>query len=177
MNSLLLTILAMIGYLLAYRFYGRFLGRRLFRLQAGYLMPSHEFNDGVDYVPTKKHIIFGHHFTTIAGLGPIVGPAIGVIWGWLPAFIWVFLGSIFMGAVHDFGAMVVSLRNQGRSIEKGPSGTPPQHPVLLSVQALYQRLSGDLCHGHLPGQGHPASEPRADGQGFEEQHHLGLIFM
>ncbi|GAG49683.1 unnamed protein product, partial [marine sediment metagenome] len=71
MNSLLLTVLAMAGYVLAYRFYGRFLGRKLFRLQADFLMPSHEFKDGVDYVPTKRHIIFGHHFTTIAGLGPI----------------------------------------------------------------------------------------------------------
>jgi carbon starvation protein len=79
-------------------------------------MPSHEFNDGVDYVPTKPNIIFGHHFTTIAGLGPIVGPAIGVIWGWLPAFIWVFLGSIFMGAVHDFSTMVISARNKGKTI-------------------------------------------------------------
>jgi len=79
-------------------------------------MPSHEFRDGVDYVPTKKHIIFGHHFTTIAGLGPIVGPAIGIIWGWIPAFIWVFLGSIFMGAVHDFSTLVVSARNKGKTI-------------------------------------------------------------
>ena len=116
MNSLILTILAMAGYLLAYRLYGRFLGRKLFRLQADYLMPSHEFNDGVDYVPTKRHIIFGHHFTTIAGLGPIVGPAIGVIWGWVPAFLWVFFGAIFMGAVHDFSTMVVSARNKGKTI-------------------------------------------------------------
>jgi carbon starvation protein len=79
-------------------------------------MPAHEFKDGVDYVPAKANIIFGHHFTTIAGLGPIVGPAIGIIWGWLPAFLWVFLGSIFMGAVHDFSTLVVSARNKGRSI-------------------------------------------------------------
>ena len=116
MNSLILTILAIAGYLLAYRFYGRFLGRKLFRLEADSLMPSHEFKDGVDYVPTKRHIIFGHHFTTIAGLGPIVGPAIGIIWGWLPAFIWVIVGSVFMGAVHDFSTMVVSARNKGKSI-------------------------------------------------------------
>ncbi len=116
MNSLVLVLIAMIGYILAYRFYGRFLGRKLFLLQADSLMPSHEFNDGVDYVPTKRHIIFGHHFTTIAGLGPIVGPAIGVIWGWLPAFIWVFLGSIFMGAVHDFSTLVVSARSKGKTI-------------------------------------------------------------
>jgi len=85
MNSLILIILAMIGYLLAYRLYGRFLGRKVFRLSATRLMPAHEFKDGVDFVPTRPNIIFGHHFTTIAGLGPIVGPAIGIIWGWLPA--------------------------------------------------------------------------------------------
>ena len=116
MNSLILVLLALIGYLLAYRFYGRYLGRRVLELSTGRKMPSHEFRDGVDYVPTKPHIIFGHHFTTIAGLGPIVGPAIGIIWGWLPAFLWVFLGSIFMGAVHDFTTMVVSARNGGKSM-------------------------------------------------------------
>jgi carbon starvation protein len=116
MNSLLLALLAFAGYILAYRTYGRFLGRRLFKLDDQATMPSHKFYDGVDYVPAKKHIIFGHHFTTIAGIGPIVGPAIGIIWGWLPAFIWVFLGSIFMGAVHDFSTLVVSARNQGKSI-------------------------------------------------------------
>ena len=116
MNTLVLTLLAIGGYLLAYRFYGRFLARKIFILSSTGTMPSHEFRDGVDYVPTKKHIIFGHHFTTIAGLGPIVGPAIGIIWGWIPAFIWVFLGSIFMGAVHDFSTLVVSARNHGKTI-------------------------------------------------------------
>lgn len=116
MNSLILVSIAFVGYLLAYRFYGRFLGKKILRLSGKQLMPSHELEDGVDYVPTKRHIIFGHHFTTIAGLGPIVGPAIGIIWGWLPAFLWVFIGSIFMGAVHDFTTLVVSARNRGQSI-------------------------------------------------------------
>ena len=79
-------------------------------------MPSHALNDGVDYVPSQKGMVFGHHFTSIAGTGPIVGPAIGVIWGWLPALIWVVFGSILMGAVHDFGVLVISLRHKGRSI-------------------------------------------------------------
>mgnify|MGYP006282653823 FL=1 len=116
MNSLLLIIFAIAGYLIAYRVYGRFIGRKVLRVTGLQKMPAHEFRDGVDYVPTKTHIIFGHHFTTIAGLGPIVGPAIGIIWGWLPAFLWVFLGSIFMGAVHDFSTLVVSSRNRGKSI-------------------------------------------------------------
>ena len=116
MNSLILVLLAIAGYLLAYRLYGRYLGRKILKLSASRVMPAHELKDGIDFVPTKSHIIFGHHFTTIAGLGPIVGPAIGIIWGWLPAFLWVFLGSIFMGAVHDFTTLVVSARNQGKSI-------------------------------------------------------------
>lgn len=81
-------------------------------------MPSEALRDGKDYVPTKKGILFGHHYTSIAGTGPIVGPAIGVIWGWVPALLWIFFGSIFMGAVHDFGALVVSLHNQGKSISE-----------------------------------------------------------
>ena len=116
MNSLILALLAFAGYLVAYRTYGRFLGRKLFNLSDKREMPSTEFNDGVDYVPSKKNIIFGHHFTTIAGLGPIVGPAIGVIWGWLPAFLWVFFGAIFMGGIHDFSTMVISGRNKGKTI-------------------------------------------------------------
>ncbi len=116
MNSLILVILSLVGYLLAYRYYGRFIGRKILRITGLQKMPAHELEDGVDYVPTRAHIVFGHHFTTIAGLGPIVGPAIGIIWGWLPAFLWVFLGSIFMGAVHDLSTLVVSARNRGKSI-------------------------------------------------------------
>ena len=116
MNSLLIIILSFTGYLIAYHSYGKFIGRRLFGKGTGLKMPSHEFNDGVDFVPTKKSIVFGHHFTTIAGLGPIVGPAIGIIWGWLPALLWIFLGSIFMGAVHDFSSFMISARNKGKTI-------------------------------------------------------------
>jgi carbon starvation protein len=106
------------GYLVAYHTYGRFLAKKIFRLNKNALVPSVELQDGVDYVPTRKGIIFGHHYTSIAGTGPIVGPAIGIIWGWLPAILWVFLGSIFMGAVHDFGTLVISMRNQGKSISE-----------------------------------------------------------
>ncbi|GAB6188971.1 carbon starvation protein A [Marinitoga arctica] len=116
MNSLLLAVLAFIGYWLAYNTYGKWIAKKIFGLNDKNQVPSKEFEDGVDYVPTKKHILLGHHFTTIAGTGPIVGPAIGVIWGWVPAFIWVFFGSIFMGAVHDFTSLIVSARNQGKTI-------------------------------------------------------------
>ncbi|MCP4682617.1 MAG: carbon starvation protein A, partial [Desulfobacterales bacterium] len=116
MNSLVLALGAAILYLIAYHTYGKYLGRKIFKLNPDAVCPSEELQDDKDFVPTKKPILFGHHFTSIAGTGPIVGPAIAIIWGWVPALIWILIGSIFMGAVHDFGAMVVSLRNQGRSI-------------------------------------------------------------
>jgi carbon starvation protein len=118
MKALFLLIITGLGYLLAYHTYGRFIAKKVFKINPQNLPPAKEFNDGLDFVPTKKSVIFGHHFTSIAGTGPIVGPAIGVIWGWLPALIWVFLGSIFMGAVHDFSALIISMRNQGQSISQ-----------------------------------------------------------
>jgi carbon starvation protein len=118
MEAILIMVVAFVGYLLAYRLYGRFVGKKIFALSNANKTPSVAMEDGQDYVPTRRGIIFGHHFTSIAGTGPIVGPAIGVIWGWVPALIWVFVGTIVMGAVHDFGALVMSLRNQGKSISE-----------------------------------------------------------
>ena len=116
MQTLLIALLAGIGFIVAYHTYGRWLGARIFALSAKAVCPSEALNDGVDYVPTPKSVVFGHHFTSIAGTGPIVGPAIAIMWGWLPALLWVLLGSIFIGAVHDFGALVVSLRNRGQTV-------------------------------------------------------------
>ena len=116
MDAFMIMVLAFIGYIVTYSLYGKYIGKRIFALTKKAITPSRELEDGVDYVPTKKEVIFGHHFTSIAGTGPIVGPAIAIIWGWVPALIWVFLGSIVMGAVHDFGALIISMRNQGRSI-------------------------------------------------------------
>lgn len=116
MQSVLIAVLAFVGYIVAYHTYGKFLSKKIFRLDFDKICPSQELRDDLDYIPTKKTVLFGHHFTSIAGLGPIVGPAVGVIWGWVPALIWIFFGSIFMGAVHDFGSLVVSLRGRGRSI-------------------------------------------------------------
>ncbi len=118
MDALLIMLVCGGGYLLAYHTYGRFLANKIFKLNPQAPVPSATMKDGIDYVPTRKGIIFGHHYTSIAGTGPIVGPAIGIIWGWLPAILWVLLGCIFMGAVHDFGALIVSLRNQGKSISE-----------------------------------------------------------
>ena len=116
MGALLIMIVALVGYIIMYKLYGKFIGNKIFALSAAAKVPSAELEDGVDYVPTKKEVIFGHHFTSIAGTGPIVGPAIAIIWGWVPAMLWIFIGTIIMGAVHDFGALIISMRNQGKSI-------------------------------------------------------------
>ena len=116
MDALILMIILFIGYILMYRIYGKFIGNKIFKLRKDADVPSYKYNDGIDYVPTKKQVIFGHHFASIAGTGPIVGPAIAIIWGWVPAVIWVFFGSILIGAIHDLGALVISLRNEGKSI-------------------------------------------------------------
>jgi carbon starvation protein len=118
MDALLIMVLAFAGYIVMYHLYGKYIGSKIFALSAEARTPSVELEDGMDYVPTKKEVIFGHHFTSIAGTGPIVGPAIAIIWGWVPALLWVFLGSIIMGAVHDFGALIISMRNQGKSISE-----------------------------------------------------------
>jgi carbon starvation protein len=116
MDTLLVAAAAFAGFIVAYHTYGRFLARKIFQLDDKHEVPSQQLRDDIDYVPTRKQVIFGHHFTSIAGTGPIVGPAIAVFWGWLPALLWVVLGSIFIGAVHDFGALVVSLRNRGQTV-------------------------------------------------------------
>ncbi len=116
MNAALLAFFSLSCFFLSYIFYSKFLCRKIYRLDSKLLTPAHEFNDGIDYVPANKHVLFGHHFTSIAGAAPIVGPAIAVIWGWLPALLWVVVGTIFIGAVHDFGCLVISAKNKGHSI-------------------------------------------------------------
>ncbi|MGD9858010.1 MAG: carbon starvation protein A [Planctomycetaceae bacterium] len=116
MQTLAIALGALVGYLIAYHTYGRWLSRKIFQLDPQAVVPSVELNDDRDYVPTSRGVVFGHHFTSIAGTGPIVGPAIAIMWGWVPALLWVLLGSVFIGAVHDFGALVVSLRNRGQTV-------------------------------------------------------------
>lgn len=116
MQTLIIAFGAFVFYLLAYHTYGKWLGQKIFKLDKNAVPPSVELEDGSDYVPTSKGVVFGHHFTSIAGTGPIVGPALAVIWGWLPALIWVLIGSVFIGAVHDFGALIVSMRNKGQTV-------------------------------------------------------------
>ncbi|MBB6450700.1 carbon starvation protein [Geomicrobium halophilum] len=111
-----LAVIGIIIFALGYLYYSKFIAERIYRLDPNFRTPAHQFNDGVDFVPTKKSVVWAHHFTSIAGAAPILGPAIAVYWGWLPAFLWVVLGTVFAAGVHDFGALVLSVRNKGRSI-------------------------------------------------------------
>jgi len=116
MSALLIALLAFSAYILAYFTYGKRLGSKILGFLPERPTPAHVLRDDVDFVPSRKAVLFGHHFASIAGLGPILGPAIAVIWGWIPALLWVIFGSVFMGAVHDLSALYISLRHQGRSI-------------------------------------------------------------
>jgi carbon starvation protein len=116
MTAALVAIFGMVVFALGYRYYSTFIAEKIYRLDPNFKTPAHEFNDGVDFVPTKKGILWGHHFTSIAGAAPILGPAIAVYWGWLPALLWVVFGTIFAAGVHDFGALVISNRNKGNSM-------------------------------------------------------------
>ena len=117
MNSLFLVIAGLVFFGFGYRFYASFLSSKIYSLgEFSGEVPAKEFQVGMDYVPTKKEILFGHHFTSISGAAPIIGPCIAAYWGWLPAFLWVVLGTVLMGAVHDFGALVVSVREKGKTI-------------------------------------------------------------
>ena len=141
MGTFLIAIGSFVGFLLAYHTYGRWLSTKIFALDPSAVVPSCELEDGVDYVPSKKSIVFGHHFTSIAGTGPIVGPAIAVFWGWLPALLWVIFGSIFIGAVHDFGALVVSLRNRGQTVGEVAGRLISPRAKLLFLLVLFFALT------------------------------------
>ena len=132
MSSIVLVLIGLLVFYLGFRFYSKFIGNRIFKIhEDDQIMPSKALEDGIDYVPTKKHILFGHHFTSIAGAAPIVGPCVAAYWVWLPALLWILLGTIFMGAVHDFGALVTSVKEKGRSIADIASNTISKRTRLM----------------------------------------------
>ena len=132
----------LVAYFVAYRFYARFLADRVFAIDSSRSTPAVSQTDGIDYVPTNRFVLFGHQYASITGLSPMLGPAIAVIWGWLPAMIWVVAGAIFIGAVQDFGALVVSIRARGMSLGQvtgnlvGRRGKTLFHLVIFFLIAL-----------------------------------------
>jgi len=166
MELLAFVLLPLAAYLVAYHTYGRFISRRILGLDPGRRTPAIELQDGVDYVPANRFVLMGHHFASIAGLGPIIGPAIAVVWGWLPALLWVVFGSILMGAVHDLTTLTLSLRHQGRSvgdITRDVLGPRARLLFLLVVffllalaMGVFAQVVGKLFAGVQPGAVIPA---------------------
>lgn len=115
MNGIELVLLAFILFVFAYRIYGNFLIKK-FKVSDENITPSHSLYDGIDYVPAKAPVLLGHHFASIAGAGPIVGPVIAAGFGWLPVFLWIIIGAIFIGGVHDFSSIIASVRHKSKSI-------------------------------------------------------------
>ena len=115
--SALIAIVALALYLVFYFTFGKTLQSKLVQSQSAPEAPSKRLSDGVDYVPTSKYVLFGHHFASISGAGPIVGPAMAVAWGWLPGLLWVWFGNIFIGAIHDYLSLTASVRYDGRSVQ------------------------------------------------------------
>ncbi|WP_058835295.1 carbon starvation CstA family protein [Luteimonas abyssi] len=116
MNAIVLLVLGVGIMLLGYFIYSKFIAERIYRLDPDFVTPAHTMRDNVDYLPTNRFVLWAHHTTSVAGAAPIVGPAIAVIWGWAPAFLWVALGTVFFAGVHDLGALWASARNRGKSI-------------------------------------------------------------
>ena len=141
MSTILIAVGAFLAYLIAYHTYGRWISRKIFGLDSAAQVPSQQLRDDIDFIPTRKEVIFGHHFTSIAGTGPIVGPAIAVFWGWLPALLWVVFGAIFIGAVHDFGALVISLRNRGQTIGEVAGRIISPRAKIFFLSVLFLALS------------------------------------
>jgi len=116
MQSVMIVLLGIAGMTFGWFVYSKFIATKIYQLDPDFVTPAHELNDGVDYHPTNKFVLWGHHFTSVAGAAPIVGPAIAVYWGWVPAVLWVTIGTVFFAGVHDFGALWASARHKGKSI-------------------------------------------------------------
>lgn len=114
--ALVATVACLFLYALGYRFYSGYLSTKVFSLAPHRVTPAHAERDDVDYLPTNRYVLFGHHYASITGLSPMLGPAIAVIWGWLPGMLWVVFGALAIGCVHDFSALVMSMRARGLSV-------------------------------------------------------------
>ena len=146
LNAALIGVLGAIWFVVMYRWYGNVIDRQIIRPSDAQATPANTLRDNIDYVPTHPAILFGHHFSSIAGAGPIVGPIIAAVaFGWAVPLVWVLLGSIFIGGAHDFSALVASVRNRGRSIADiaRESMSPLAYRRLDRVDAAEQLRSAD----------------------------------
>ena len=139
MNSLVLLIIAIVALALGYRFYGSWLVEK-WGVSNKNETPAHTMEDGIDYVPAKAPVLMGHHFSSIAGAGPITGPISAAAFGWLPCSLWIIIGGIFFGGVHDFGALFASVRHGGKSIGEIISANMSKRAKSLFIIFAYLTL-------------------------------------
>ena len=124
-NALWLVVAAVCVYLIAYRYYSLFIADKVMELDPTRMTPAHRHNDGLDYVPTNKYVLFGHHFAAIAGAGPLVGPILAAQMGYLPGTLWIIFGVLVAGAVQDMLVLFFSMRRGGRSLGHRDAPTKP----------------------------------------------------
>jgi carbon starvation protein len=159
----LVLVVALAIYLIFYFSFGKGLQTKLLKSQEAPAAPSQRLSDGVDYIPTSKYVLFGHHFASIAGAGPIVGPAIAIAWGWLPGLLWIWFGNIFIGAIHDYLALTASVRYDGRSVQFvaqeliGKKAGKSFGWFILFLCFLVVAAFGDIVAGQFAGDGAVAS--------------------
>jgi carbon starvation protein len=139
-NAIFIAIVGLGCMILGFRFYSKFIAEKIYRLDPNAPTPAHTMRDDVDYVPTHRVVLWGHHFTAVAGAAPIVGPAIAVIWGWVPAFIWVVVGTVFFAGVHDFGAIWASVRNRAQSMGALTGNVVSQRARILFMIVIFLLL-------------------------------------
>lgn len=132
MNVLAMLLGSAAVFYLGYWFYARFI-EKVFDVDGSHPSPAVEVNDGVDYVPSRPFVVFGHHFASIAGAGPIIGPTVALVFGYVPVWVWIVVGTLFIGAVHDFSALLASMRENGRSVAEIAKTTLGQSGFLLFI--------------------------------------------
>ncbi len=115
MNSVVVLIIGFIVFFIGYRFYAKYVDTKIVKSDPNRATPAKMFMDGVEFMPTSKNILFGYQFKSIAGAAPVIGPILAIQWGWLPAMLWLLLGTLFIGWVHDYSSAVVAMRNEGAS--------------------------------------------------------------
>ena len=141
MIAVIATLVCLALYIVGYRFYSGFLATKIFSLRPDAKTPAHTLRDDIDYIPTRRPVLFGHHYASITGLAPMLGPAVAVIWGWIPAMTWVVLGALLVGCVHDFGTLVVSMRARGMSIGKVTEGIIGHRAKTLFLLLIFFGIS------------------------------------
>ncbi|MCU6404297.1 carbon starvation protein A, partial [Enterobacter quasiroggenkampii] len=159
-NALWIVVASVCVYLIAYRFYGRYIAKNVLAVDSTRMTPAVRHNDGLDYVPTDKKVLFGHHFAAIAGAGPLVGPVLAAQMGYLPGMIWILAGVVLAGAGQDFMVLFVSPRRDGRSLgglgEEGVGGTAGGVALVATFMIMVIILAGLAVIGvkafsHSPG--------------------------